>query len=72
MQDKAKQWNKSQFSNFKQHGTTKIKFEGRIPELKGHLYDSSGPSQAYHYTKTTREIAGYVATTFKNGMMSKW
>ena len=44
-----------------------VKFEGRIESLKGYIYDCSDSRQADQYMKTTREIAGYVATALKNG-----
>ena len=43
------------------------KFEGRIDSLKGHIYDCADSRQANLYVKTTREIAGYVATAMRNG-----
>jgi hypothetical protein len=42
-------------------------FEGRIEALKGHIYDCSDLRQADMYTKTTREISGYVGRDFKGG-----
>jgi len=44
-----------------------VKFEGRIEALKGYIYDCTDSRQADQYVKTTREIAGYVATALKNG-----
>jgi len=32
----------------------------------GHVYDCADRSQVDQYTKTTKEIALYAATTFKN------
>jgi len=43
------------------------KFEGRIDSLKGYIYDCADSRQADLYVKTTREIAGYVATALRNG-----
>lgn len=43
------------------------KFEGRIDSLKGYIYDCADSRQADMYMKTTREIAGYVATALRNG-----
>jgi len=63
---KLNKGNKPQFRSFKKHGITNVKFEGRIPTLKGYIYDCSGPIQADQYTTTTCKIAGYVMTTFKN------
>ena len=43
-------------------------FEGRIEALKGFTYDCSETSrQAEMFTKTTREIAGYVGREFRTG-----
>ena len=44
-----------------------VKFEGRIDSLKGHIYDCTDSHQADIYTKMTKDIAGYVATSLKNG-----
>ena len=43
------------------------KFEGRIESLKGYIYDCTDSRQTDQYVKTTREIAGYVATALRNG-----
>jgi len=45
----------------------KVKFEGRIDALKGHIYDCTDSCQADLYTKMISEIAGYAATSLKNG-----
>ena len=43
-------------------------FEGRVEALKGFTYDCSETSrQAEMFTKTTREIAGYVGREFCTG-----
>ena len=39
-----------------------VKIESCIVALKGRIYDSTDSRQAEQYTKTTKEIAGYVAT----------
>jgi len=44
-----------------------VKFEGGIDALKGHIYDCTDSHQEDLYTKMTKEIAGYVATSLKNG-----
>jgi len=44
-----------------------VKFEGRIDSLKGYIYDCTDSRQTDQYVKTTREIAGYVATALRNG-----
>jgi hypothetical protein len=43
------------------------KFEGRCDDLKGHIYDCRGGSQADQYAKTTKEIGNYVGWTYKHG-----
>ena len=43
----------------------KVKFEGRIDALKGHIYNCTDSCQADLYTKMTKEIAGYTATSLK-------
>ena len=43
------------------------KFEGKCPDLKGHIYDASDSRQSDQYMKTTREIAEYVGRTYKYG-----
>lgn len=48
------------------------KFEGKCPELAGHIYDYSNARQAADkYTKTTREICEYVGRTYKFGADTK-
>lgn len=42
------------------------KFEGRVPELMGHIYDCSF-KQTDAYTRTTKEIAEYAGRTYKFG-----
>jgi len=44
-----------------------VMFEGRIDSLKGYIYDCADSRQTDQYVKTTREIAGYVATALRNG-----
>ena len=44
-----------------------VKFNGRIDALKGYTYDCTDSRQTDQYVKTTREIAGYVATALRNG-----
>ena len=44
------------------------KFEGKRAELKGHIYEvRSGGSNAGDFTKTTREIAEWIARTYEDG-----
>ena len=43
------------------------KFEGKCPELKGHIYDASDARQSDQFIKTTREISEYVGRTYKYG-----
>ena len=45
----------------------KPKFEGRVTDLNGHIYDCSNYQQADTYTRTTKEIAEYVGRTYKFG-----
>jgi hypothetical protein len=46
--------------------TFKTALEGKCDELKGYVYDCTGPSKAADmYTKTTREIAEYIGRTIK-------
>jgi len=54
--------------SFNYHRSKQNKFKGWIDALKGHIYDCTDSRQADLYTCTTKEIAGYVATTLKNGM----
>jgi len=42
-----------------------VKFEGLIDALKGHIYNCTDSCQADLYTKMTKEIAGYTATSLK-------
>ena len=43
------------------------KFEGKCPDLKGHIYDCSDVRQSDQYTKTTKEIAEHVGRTYTYG-----
>ena len=43
------------------------KFEGKCPELKGHIYDASDARQSDQFIKTTREISEYIGRTYKYG-----
>jgi hypothetical protein len=45
---------------------TKSKFEGEIPELKGHVYDCIPNRQADLYLTTTRRIADYFVNKHSN------
>jgi hypothetical protein len=45
----------------------KNKFTGRCKDIEGHVYDLCGTQQADQYTRTTEEIALYVAKEYKNG-----
>jgi hypothetical protein len=42
-------------------------FIGKCPDLEGHIYDCTDSRQSDIFTKTTKEIAEYVGTNFKNG-----
>jgi hypothetical protein len=42
-------------------------FDGRVAGLKGFIYDCSDNRQAEMYTKTTKEISGYVGREFRLG-----
>jgi len=52
---------------FNYRARLQVKFEGRIDSLKGYIYDCTDSRQTDQYVKTTREIAGYVATALRNG-----
>jgi hypothetical protein len=43
------------------------KFEGKCPDLKGHIYDASDARQSDQFIKTTREIGEFVGRTYKYG-----
>ena len=44
------------------------KFEGKCPNLKGHIYDAlDATRQSDQFIKTTREIGGFVGRTYKYG-----
>ena len=43
------------------------KFEGKCPDLKGHIYDATDARQSDQFIKTTREIGEYVGRTYKYG-----
>ena len=47
------------------------KFEGRCADLKGHIFDCSGPTQADRYVVTKREIEEYIGRTYKYGNDTK-
>jgi hypothetical protein len=46
---------------------TRTKFEGKCDKLKGHIFDCSDSRQADQFTKTTKEIAEYVGSTYRHG-----
>ena len=47
---------------------TSTKFEGKRPELKGYIYEVRGSgSNADDFTKTTREIAEWIARNYEDG-----
>ncbi len=52
---------------FKKPIVQQAKFEGKCAELKGCIYDCTDSKQADVFTKTTKEIANYVGTTYKYG-----
>jgi hypothetical protein len=41
-----------------------MKFEGREPILKGHIYDFVGKRSPDQYISTTKEIVNYVGCTY--------
>ena len=45
----------------------KSTFEGRVEEIKGHIYNCSDTRQADSYTNTIMEIVQYVGTKYKYG-----
>ena len=47
--------------------TTRVKFEGSCEGLKGHVYDILDYGQADAFARTTKELAGYVGRTMKEG-----
>ena len=48
------------------------RFEGRVEELKGHVYDLTNPKEtASTYATTTEEIAEYCGRTYKMGNFVK-
>eukprot|EP00957_Ditylum_brightwellii_P141355 10770512-Ditylum_brightwellii.AAC.1 len=51
--------------NFRRPTIKREKFEGKTPELKGHIFDSGYALQADLYTKTAKEIAQYAGRTCK-------
>ena len=52
---------------FRKPVVQQAKFEGKCAELKGCIYDCTDSKQADVFTKTTKEIANYVGTTYKYG-----
>ena len=46
---------------------TGTKFEGKCDKLKGYICDCSDSPQADQFTKTTKEIAEYVGSTYRHG-----
>ena len=63
--EKKKAYNFSKGSNRFQPNTTK--FEGKVDALKNFYYDCTDSKQSDMFTKTTKEIAGYVGRTYKCG-----
>ena len=57
----------SNMNSFKHHRSIQNKFKSQIDALMGHIYDCTGSCQAYLYTSTTKEVAGYAAAALKNG-----
>jgi hypothetical protein len=43
------------------------KFEGKCPDLKGHIYDASDARQSDQFIKTTGEVGEFVGRTYKHG-----
>eukprot|EP00978_Attheya_sp_CCMP212_P003492 scaffold7210_cov63-Attheya_sp.AAC.7 len=43
------------------------RFEGKCPEMQGHIYGCTGSQQSDIFTKNTKEIAEYVGHTFRCG-----
>jgi hypothetical protein len=60
------QWN-AQGRAYKKPAILQPKFEGKCADLKGHIYDCTDSRQADIFTKTTKEIAEYVGTSYKYG-----
>jgi hypothetical protein len=48
--------------------TTQLRFEGRDPSLKGHIYDATGERNPDQYIKTTKEIINYIGRTYTKYM----
>jgi hypothetical protein len=44
-----------------------VKFEGKCDKLKGHIYDCADVRQSDMFMKTTKEIAEFVGSTYKQG-----
>jgi hypothetical protein len=57
---------KKVFFNKKYINTRSGRFEGRIEELKGHVYDYGEYRSANQFVNTTKEIRNYVSRTIKN------
>ena len=55
----------------KKTGDSKIKFEGRCADLKGHFFDCSVPMQAGRYMTTKQEIVEYIGHMYKYGNDTK-
>jgi hypothetical protein len=51
---------------FNPRASSKMSFEGKCDDLKGHIYDCTNAARAADmYTKTTREITEYIGRTIK-------
>ena len=55
------------YNNLKTTVQRQPKFEGKCDELKGHVYDCSDARQSDLFIKTTKEVAEFVACTYKYG-----
>ena len=70
--DPAKSKNISVSNNnkggFKRLNNVKLpaRFEGRCADLKGHIYNCSDSRKTDQFAKTTREIAEYFSSKYKN------
>jgi hypothetical protein len=52
------------YRNHNQRGYNSMRFEGREPSLRGHIYDWTGERNPDQFIKTTKEITNYVGHTY--------
>jgi hypothetical protein len=57
---------KKNFFGKKNNQGGKPKFEGRIDELKGHIYEYGENRSADQFVTTTKEITTYIGSTMKH------